>query len=347
MTASPEATLPDEAPLHSHYADLQAEITRLQAVPLAWVRSSVKVPYANFGDALSPVVVAALSRLPVAPRAFDSRFLRITAVGTIGQGQRNGVVHVWGTGFDARRTLSQNTGRFVAPPETGYVIHALRGPDSRRACLRAGLHAPAVYGDPGWVLPRIFPRGAAAPTTELGVIPHISELAEPTPQAVMRPGLLRFEGGAEDGVRIIPTYHEPSLSGFRAKLAEILACRRVVSTSFHGLILADAYGIPCALVSNTLPPGPHIVPLPEGAEHLDHRVADFYLGAGRRNVLAIGMPAGAPTEWTAVIRAIDRHYQPFAHDPAALLEAFPVRQAIDASAPRWALPGNFEELLHW
>ena len=351
MTATPEVTPAPDLSHYSGYADLAAEIHRLKAVPLAWVRSSLKVPFANFGDALSPVVATALSRLPVAHRAFDGRNLRLAAVGTIGQNQRNGTVHVWGTGFDAAHGRMAESGRYVAPPDTQFVIHAVRGPNSRRTLLQAGLHAPAVYGDPGWVLPRIFPRilpqGEATPGTELGVIPHISELATPQPEPLMRVGLARYEGGTEEGVRIIPTYHEPSMAGFRGKLDEILGCRRIASTSFHGLILADAYGIPCALLSGSLPPGPHIIPLPESAGLLDHRVADFYLGTGRRNLLVYGQPTGQPTDWAALIRAIDRHYQPFAHDHAALLEAFPVRPAIDPTAARWPLPADFEQLLRW
>lgn len=348
MTATPEAAPAPDLSQYSDYADLAAEIHRLKAVPLAWVRSSLKVPFCNFGDAMSPVVVAALCRLPVVHRAFDAQHLRISSIGTIGQEQRNGVVHVWGTGFDPKnggKTIS-----YMAPPETRFIVHAVRGPNTRRTLLQAGLHAPVVYGDPGWVLPRIFPRGpeqAARPHAELGVVPHISELARPGPEPVMRAGLIRHEGGANEGVRIIPTYHEPSMAGFRGKLDEILGCRRIASTSFHGMILADAYGIPCALLSSKLPPGPHIIPLPESAGLLDHRVADFYLGTGRRNLLVYGQPTGQPTDWSALIRAIDRHYQPFAHDHAGLLEAFPVRPAIDPTAARWPLPADFEQLLRW
>ncbi|MCQ4158994.1 polysaccharide pyruvyl transferase family protein [Roseomonas sp. GC11] len=339
------------------YADLRREVAALKAVPLAWVRSSGKVPFNNFGDALSAVIVALLAGLPVEHRFFDARRVRMSAIGTIGQDQRNGTVHVWGTGFDRKRTLTKLTGRFEAQPDTTYILHALRGPISRRACLDAGLHAPAVYGDPGWLLPRLMPRGATltgggagegpgeGPLHELGLIPHISDLSEPSPQAGPAPGQARF--AALEEVRFIPTYHAPSFAAFRAKLAEMLACRRILSGSFHGLILADAYGIPSAYLSASLPPGPHLLPLPEAAERIDHRVADFYMGSGRRHVLAIGLPPDRRPDWAAVMRSIDRHYEPHHFDARHLLEAFPLPLAVDPEAPRWVLPADFEQRLSW
>src|SRR6478609_3556004 len=87
------------------------------AVPLSWVRSSAAIPVGNFGDAASAVVVAALSGRPVAHRAFNSKHRRVVAIGTIGQGQSAGAVHVWGTGFDPTHAAvgPSDTGFFAAP----------------------------------------------------------------------------------------------------------------------------------------------------------------------------------------------------------------------------------------
>lgn len=334
-------------PRYSTYPDLQEEIVRLKGqLPLAWVRSTQKIPFANFGDALGPVMVSALTGLPIAPRAFNSKFIRLATIGTIGQAQQNGTVHFWGTGIDAKRTLGQETGRYVAPPETSFVIHALRGPRSRAAALANGLHAPPVYGDPGWLLPRLMPAEGIARTTELGVIPHISELASPNVEGIMKEEMRRYLIGQGDPVRIISTYHHPSMTAFRAKLEEILACKRVVSASFHGLILADAYGIPCALLSRN-GHGPWVADTARDAEALDHRVADFYLGARRKTVLVYGQPIGERTDWAAVMRAIDQHYTPFAWSPDPLLESFPLQTLFDPFQPRWPARDDFGHDLIW
>ncbi|MBE9604254.1 polysaccharide pyruvyl transferase family protein [Acetobacteraceae bacterium H6797] len=335
------------ATVYSTYPDLQAEITRLKGqIPLTWVRSTQRIPFANFGDALGPVMVSALTGLPMAPRAFNSKFLRLATIGTIGQAQSNGTVHFWGTGIDAKRTLGEENGRFTTPPDTSYVIHALRGPKSRAAALANGLHAPPVYGDPGWLLPRLMPGEGIARTKELGVIPHISELAEPNVEGLMRAEMKRYLMGQGDPVKIISTYHEPSMAAFRAKLEDILSCKRVVSASFHGLILADAYGIPCALLSRN-GRGAWVADTAADAEKLDHRVADFYLGAGRKSVLVYGQPIEERTDWSDVIRAIDSHYQPFSWSPDPLIESFPLKTLFDAHQARWPQREGFGDDLIW
>jgi hypothetical protein len=142
---------------HSPHPLLQDEIDTIGGeVPLSWVRSSLRCPLSNFGDAASAVVIAALTGRQVVHRAFDSERRRIVGIGTIGQGQSAGAVHVWGTGFDAQRApVGPVEAGFFAPPGLEYTVHAVRGPYSRATLLRAGIQAPAVYGDPAWFLPRI------------------------------------------------------------------------------------------------------------------------------------------------------------------------------------------------
>ncbi|MEI9932839.1 MAG: hypothetical protein WDM89_20460 [Rhizomicrobium sp.] len=64
--------------------------------------------------------------------------------------------------------------------------------------------------------------------------------ANPAPSPVLK----RYSRGETDAasIKLINTYHRPSYSAMRAKLDEILSCKRILSTSFHGMMLADTYG---------------------------------------------------------------------------------------------------------
>ncbi len=316
-------------------------------VPLSWVRSSQRVPFSNLGDAIAPVIVHAISGLPVIARAFTSPARRLVAVGTIAQAQGAGAVHLWGTGLDPnRRGFGDRAAPFAPAPGTSYRVHALRGPHSRRALLAQGIAAPPVYGDPAWFLPRVLP--ADGPKRwDLGVVLHISELAQPGEEAVPRPELRRYAGGEGDGVRLIGTYHAPGWPGFVAKLQEILACRRIVSTSFHGLILAEAYGIPCLYF-----PGGREGPLRLAVEGgrdplLDHRFADFYRGAGRGLLAGYGQPAEAPARWDRVLAAVDRLWEPLDLGGEALFDAFPLPRRPRFEDARWPVDEAVLAALPW
>lgn len=79
-----------------------------------------------------------------------------------------------------------------------------------------------VLGDPGLLAPRFIPQPIAK--YELGVVPHWSdtELRDRFPHA-----------------HFIDVRKPPN-----EVIAEIARCQRVISSSLHGLIVADAYGIP-------------------------------------------------------------------------------------------------------
>jgi hypothetical protein len=316
------------------------------AVPLSWVRSSAAIPVGNFGDAASAVVVAALAGRQVAHRAFNSKHRRVVAIGTIGQGQSAGAVHVWGTGFDPKRApVGPSDAGFFAAPDVEYTVHATRGPYSRATLLRAGIAAPAIYGDPAWFLPRILhPR--PQPRHELGVILHISELVSPGPVAQPLPHLLRYRGGEVDGVHLISTYHEPSWQGFQDKLAELLSCKRIISRSLHGMILADAYGIPCLYMADG-EPGMQRLDIEAGYGSVDHRFADAYRGFGRSRLAAFGLPKDQPSRWDEVMGAADQMWEPLSFTGEALFEAFPVRPAVSFDAAAWPLPTEMAEALAW
>jgi len=335
-------------PPKSLYMDLDDEATRLgRKIPLVWVRST-QSRIGNLGDSLSSLVVSILSGSPIAPQGFTTNAPRLAAVGTISQNMRNSTVHLWGTGLDAgRRAFGNRTAGFAAAPNTNYIVHAVRGSHTRKVMQEAGLHVPPIYGDAGWYMPRIISDHAVEKKYELGIIPHISAMASQTPEVELRPSAKRFQPSAMDGVKILNTFHDATWAGFKSKFEEMLSCKRIITTSFHGLIIADAYRIPCIHfpLGNS---GVQIADVEPGSRLVDHRVADFYAGGGRRKLPVFCGHEHDETPWDKVIDAIDRHYKPFTHrHEANFLEAFPFETAVDPYVLQWDYKDADVEKITW
>lgn len=164
----------------------------------------------NFGDALSAVVIAHVSN--ATPVLVSGRHKgKVLAVGSILHRLAETDI-VWGAG--AIREAP------IAPPR-GVTFRAVRGPLTR-ALIRGDV--PEVYGDPAILLPRIY-RPSRSKRFELGVIPHYLEA---------------------DGIRIADSAVSviDVLSGWRDVVDRINECETILSSSLHGLVVAEAYGVP-------------------------------------------------------------------------------------------------------
>ena len=216
-------------------------------VPLWWWER----PYpGNLGDMINPYLVEGLTGVP--PK-YTSRPPRVLAIGSIIKFARKGE-QVWGSGCPAAdRTID---------PEA--VFRAVRGPLTRRMVLEAGGDCPPVYGDPAWLLPLIYPDRKPTKTHKVGLIRHYTHRAQP----------IRLD----DDVREIEVIRD-GRAGIEAFLDEMLSCEAIVSSSLHGVIIANAYGIPAKLAtfrkSDRQIPGDGM------------KFEDYFLSIGRRDVMAL------------------------------------------------------------
>lgn len=109
------------------------------------------------------------------------------------------------------------------------AIHAVRGWLSNERLKKAGLPAPDVVGDVALLLPRFYKPKRNLERLPLGVIPHCFEWNEAF-----------FRKTREwEGVRVINI-----CGGIEEVIEQIVACDRIASSSLHGIICADAYGVP-------------------------------------------------------------------------------------------------------
>ncbi|MBD8554475.1 polysaccharide pyruvyl transferase family protein [Rhizobium sp. CFBP 8762] len=319
-------------------------------IPLSWAASTTNVPYANLGDALSAVVVAAISGRPVVHAGFDQPIERMVGVGTIGHAQKNGILHYWGTGLDAtRNAFDPSLKAFAKAPDTDYRIHATRGPRTAQVLEQAGIDGVQhVYGDPVWLLPRIWP-AKGVKTHRLGVIVHLTELDGYTPEARTKAELIRYGIPPElhDQIRIINTVTERTTAALEERVQEIVACDMILSTSLHGLVIAETYGIPCAwFATYGEGEGMHL-DLEDETARIDHRIRDFYLGAGAKTVLTYGLVRDRETPWEDAIRFVAENWTPLSYTADALLTAFPVPVAAVNADGLWEVTPEAESTLNY
>lgn len=318
---------------------LAEQVRKTGSVPLSWAGSTMAMDYLNIGDALSPVMVALLSGKPVHRVPSRSKTMRMACVGTIAHGISGGEVWFWGTGSSRWTNPSaakEELVPFAPSADSTFHVTATRGPLSEALITGAAEGTVGVYGDPVWLLPRFY-----APRIEkswkLGVIVHLSELADRDPEAHMKETLLRYgipEAFAPH-VRLINTVTSIGMDAMKTRIDEILACERIVSTSLHGMVFAESYNIPCLHFATHGPvKGLHTRRLDETCD-LDPRVIDLYRGLGLSDLPVYALPRTEPTDWEDLISAIDRAWTPKAFDAEALIAAFP----LDV-APLEARPGE-------
>lgn len=180
-------------------------------------------PIGNFGDLLGPMIVERMRErlgLDVAVGLPDRRLL---SVGSILQYAQNGDV-VWGSGINGK----------VEPPWATLDvldIRAVRGPLTRRRLLEHGFSVPKVYGDPALLLPELFPElvdWAGEPKRHpFTIVPNLHDLAALTGRSNVL---------------------SPRAPVWRV-LERIARSELVVGSSLHGIIVAEALGVPARLVA--------------------------------------------------------------------------------------------------
>ena len=305
---------------------LAAHVRASDAVPLSWAGSTQAMDYLNIGDALSPVMVALLSGRNVVRVPAKSEALRLACVGTIGHGFEGGQVWFWGTGCSNRLKPSSTAADqpYRRPDDAAFHVTATRGPVSERLLTGAGEGSVGVYGDPVWLLPRFY-RPTLPKRWKLGVIVHLSELSDRDVEAHVKDELIRYRvpSALADEIRIINTVTPIGMEGIKDKIDEILACERIVSTSLHGLVFAESYGIPCLSFPAHLAGGLQEVDLHLSGV-LDLRMVDLYRGLGLDRLTVYGQPVHLPTDWPALMAAIDQTWREKPFDADALIEAFPL-----------------------
>ncbi len=181
--------------------------------------------YSNFGDALGPWIVRRLTGRSVVNgmrAAPEARTL--ASVGSIVGYLSRDCVDIWGSGLQ----------RPLRAPEVERLrslrdvrVHAVRGELTRRELVdKLGWEVPAILGDPGLLMPRLYQPQLAASDDRVALVAHQWHAAH-------------FRDAHSEDIHCVDVRHSPE-----QVVDEIASSRVCLSTSLHGIVIAQAYGVP-------------------------------------------------------------------------------------------------------
>lgn len=206
----------------------------------------------NLGDFLSFVIVDWM----LARRGLkaDQEVKRTCFLNTVGSNTfssyQNAVI--WGSGVGAKDELNSKINRILNKyPFRRLDIRAVRGPIAREKLIQFGHKCPAVYGDPAILMPLIYNPVPPEQKSDILIIPQFmaeKEIREKYPQYPIE---------------------SMNTNDYKHVIDAIVSCKKVVTSSLHGIILAEAYGVP-AVYFKTL--------------EKTLKYEDYYASTGRNNV---------------------------------------------------------------
>lgn len=162
---------------------------------------------------------------------------------------REEVSIVWGSGIISKQDV------FSKP----YRICAVRGPYTKARCEELGFSCPEVYGDPAILMPEVF-NPSIEKKSKLGIIPHFVDYDY----------ACEAYGGSEEVFIIDVTKSVENV------ISDINSCEATASSSLHGLIISQSYGIPSAWIS-----------LSDNLEGDDVKFLDYFSAGGINAVSAV------------------------------------------------------------
>ena len=102
----------------------------------------------------------------------------------------------------------------------------MRGPETRRILLANGYPCPECFGDPAILMPLFYQPLEATDCQDYVVVPHIVYGTD------------------------YPNVLSPYTDDWKSFIDRLVATRRVISSSLHGIILAESYGIRAILLND-------------------------------------------------------------------------------------------------
>ena len=241
----------------------------------------------NWGDDVNPVLYAAITgKEPVRMHVLDKTPVEhLMMCGSVLNFANEHSV-IWGTGFMHRQSTLEGCSM-----DMSKQIHAVRGPLTEKRLGELGIEADVPYGDPSMLLKKFndidTPDHAKY---KFGVVPHYIDK-------------MRVEGWPDDILNINVA------DGTFVMINKMLQCEYIISSSLHGLIVADTYGIPALWVK-----------LSDNLVGDDMKFHDYFASIGRTDVEFFDLREGYDEKVKNAFKPYDVKI-----DLEALLDVCPIR----------------------
>ncbi len=216
----------------------------------------------------------------------------ILGIGSIIESHVNKDSIIWGSG-----ALYGEAGLKEKPKK----VLAVRGPLTRKYLRTQGVECPDVYGDPALLLPYLYKKDTYKHKYKVGVIPHYKD----------------FDSSYLSNLRNDPNVKLIRLKGYKNLLSvidEICDCEFIVSSSLHGLIVADAYNIPNLWIKFS-----------DNIEGGFFKYFDYFMSVGRKDREPVVVTNAILKE--DLLKYKDM-YTPIKYDPRILIENSPFGKDI-------------------
>ncbi len=180
----------------------------------------------NWGDNLSRILVGLISpSTKIITNRYTYNFRKredYLCIGSIITWMTTSRSIIWGSGVVyPDKTIS-------AKPKQ---VLAVRGPLTRAYLQGQGITCPEIYGDPALLLPRYYQPASKQKKYKLGIVPHMRDHDNPIVKALKR----------RDDLLIIDVR---DIHPWTKVVDQINQCEHIISSSLHGIIVADAYEVP-------------------------------------------------------------------------------------------------------
>lgn len=215
------------------------------------------VTHYNWGDDINLILVGYLSKKTplVIPKSCLSKYFKIEnylAIGSILTFFPLKDSIIWGSGIINKNEINKIKDKPLS-------IRSVRGPKTREILLNLGIPCPPKYGDPALLFPLIY-KANIDKKYHIGVIPHFIDVNNPCVEELLK----------NKSMHLIKVNNYIRWQDF---IDEICSCDIVMSSSLHGIIIAEAYGIPAIWTK-----------FGEYVNGWDFKFIDFYESIEKKNI---------------------------------------------------------------
>lgn len=239
--------------INARYKDIPANINKVNIFQYHPEKKGFNLyknaPY-NLGDSLGEVIV----RFLLAQRGIDINATvchtkHLYCVGTNIHGGWQSAT-IWGSGIYPAQTKAKALLQKIVRRKLD--IRAVRGPLTKQELEKYGYKCPAVFGDPAILMPMIY-NPAKEKKYDYLVIPQFIKEVE-----------FRENHPNERMVSM-------NTNDYKYVIDEIVSSKILYTSSLHGIILAEAYGVPAVFYRGL-------------QKYKDFKYYDYYYSTGRKDI---------------------------------------------------------------